>query len=123
VVKSFEHLSDAQLEHYGTDSTTSISDDAQRIEAHLEDCADCRSRVLEHQRARFGLATDAAVQAIGQSGCASEDDLPNVAAGIAPGDRALIHIRHAAQCTRCGTILRQFTEDFSEDITPDERDT
>jgi hypothetical protein len=123
VVKSFEHLSDAQLEQYGTDRPTEISGDGQRIDAHLEDCADCRSRLLEHQRTNLDLVTRAGMNAAGQSDCASEDDLRNVAAGIAPSDQALIFIRHAAQCTRCGTTLRQFTEDFSDDLTPEESET
>ena len=135
MVKSFEHLSDAQLEHYGTDSTTSISDDAQRIEAHLEECADCRSRVLEHQRARFAPMADASMKATLNPGtgrsesnsavCSvtdgpSEDDLRNLAAGLIAPDKALPITEHAARCPHCGPLLRAFTEDFSDELTAEE---
>ena len=62
MVKSFEHLSNAQLEQYGTDSFPGTSDDAHIVEAHLENCDYCRSRVLEHQRARFGFLADSPVE-------------------------------------------------------------
>jgi tetratricopeptide (TPR) repeat protein len=63
VAKSFEHLSDAQLEHYGTKSFTVTPEEEQKIEAHLEDCANCRSRVLENQRVRFGLLASSSIKA------------------------------------------------------------
>jgi hypothetical protein len=62
VAKSFEHLSDAQLEHYGTKSFTVTPEEEQKIEAHLEDCANCRSRVLENQRVRFGLLASSSIK-------------------------------------------------------------
>ncbi len=57
----FEHLSDAQLEHYGTNSLAVTPEEEQRIEAHLEDCDQCRSAVLETQRIRFGLFAGSSV--------------------------------------------------------------
>jgi tetratricopeptide (TPR) repeat protein len=120
VVKQFEHLSDAQLEQYGTDRPTEISGDGQRIDAHLEDCADCRSRLLEHQRTNLDLVTRPAMNAAGQSDCASEDDLRKLAAGIAPADEALKITQHVAQCSHCAPILRTFSEEFSDDLTEDE---
>jgi tetratricopeptide (TPR) repeat protein len=120
VVKSFEHLSDAQLEQYGTDRPTEISDDARRIDAHLEECAGCRARLLEHQRTNLDLVTRAGMNAAGQSDCASEDDLRKLAAGIAPADEALTITQHVAQCSHCAPILRAFSEEFSDDLTEDE---
>jgi tetratricopeptide (TPR) repeat protein len=117
VVKQFEHLSDAQLEQYGTDSITSISDDARRIDAHLEDCADCRSRLLEHHRARFALQADISMKASPQAGCVSEDDLRKLAAGIIAPGVAVTMTQHVAQCQHCAPILRAFAEDFSDDLT------
>jgi hypothetical protein len=123
VVKSLGHLSDAQLEQYGTDSFPGTSNDAPSIEAHLEDCADCRSRLLEHQRARFALQADSSMKASRQTGCVSEDDLRNLAAGIVPADEALAITQHVAQCPHCAPILRAFTEDFSDDLTADDSST
>lgn len=144
MVKSFEHLSDAQVEHYGTNNTRERSGDAQMIEAHLENCPDCRARLLEYQRTNFGLLRDAAMQASptasssseGGSGSgghhgfasvaagvcpspqgASEDDLRNLAAGLLSPDKALTITQHAAQCPHCGPLLRRFTEDFSDDLS------
>jgi tetratricopeptide (TPR) repeat protein len=156
VVNSFEHLSNAQLEHYGTNNATESSGDAQMIEAHLEDCADCRARLLEHQRASLGLLSDAAIQAIRNPGSSSEvvvvtksavtktsgphgyasvaagvcpspsgpseDDLRNLAAGLIAPDKALAVTEHAAQCQNCGSLLRAFTEDFSDELTLEETD-
>jgi hypothetical protein len=150
VVKQFEHLSDAQLEQYGTDSITSISDDARRIDAHLEECAGCRARLLEHQRTNFHLLTDAAMQASPHAGSSStggpgagnsggfagiaaglcpspngpsEDDLRNLAAGVIAPDKSLAITQHAAQCAHCGPLLRGFVEDFSDDPGADELKT
>lgn len=147
MVKGIEHLSDAQLEHYGAESFPGTSDDAHNIEAHLEDCGDCRSRLLEHHRVRFALQADASVEPSSKlastsnpyrfstSACIisngpSEDDLRNLAAGIiaqdSGGDRnksqdkALAITQHVAECAHCARILRTFTEDFSDDLTPEE---
>lgn len=158
MVNGTEHLSDAQLEHYGTDSLTVTSDDAQKMEAHLEHCGDCRARMLEHQRVRFALLTDLAMNASPKveafSGSASsvgasdektnthdfsesaqpciskndptsairpsEDDLRKMAAGLVSAKEALAIARHAEECPRCGTMLRAFREDFSDDLTPEE---
>ena len=161
MVKSFEHLSDAQLEQYGTDSFPGTSDDAPSIEAHLEDCDYCRSRVLEHQRARFAFLADSPMETgskpgpapssactmsggssinddfssssdpsnsggtsnpdgFSRSGGPSEDDLRNLAAGILSPDKALAMTHHVAKCAHCASILRTFSEDFADDLTPDE---
>ena len=50
----------------------------------------------------------------------SEDDLRHLAAGIIDPDKALVMTQHVAQCPHCAPILRAFTEDFSDDLTPDE---
>jgi hypothetical protein len=120
VVKGFEHLSDAQLEQYGTESFNVTSNDAQKIDAHLEQCADCRSRVLENQRARFAFMADTPVETSAEAGCVSEDDLRNLAAGIIAPEKAPGIIQHAAECPHCARILRTFSEEFSDDLTPEE---
>ncbi len=135
MVKSFEHLSDAQLEQYGTDSFPGTSDDAPSIEAHLEDCDYCRSRVLEHQRARFAFQADAAMNATSKvdpdlTGVTcntpdgpTEDDLRKLAAGIMDQKKALELTQHAARCPRCGSILLAFAEDFSDEVPPEEAES
>jgi tetratricopeptide (TPR) repeat protein len=119
VVKSFEHLSNAQIEQYGTDSFSEPSN-APAMEAHLEDCADCRNRVLEHQRARFALLANDSVKAVPTGGCVSEDELRKLAAGVIAPEQALTMTHHVAQCEHCAPILRAFAEDFSDDLSPEE---
>jgi hypothetical protein len=119
VVKSFEHLSNAQIEQYGTDSFSDPSN-APAMEAHLEDCADCRNRVLEHQRARFALLANDSVKAVPTGGCVSEDELRKLAAGVIAPEQALTMTHHVAQCEHCAPILRAFAEDFSDDLSPEE---
>ncbi len=141
MAKSFEHLSSAQLEQYGTDSFTVTPDDAHSIEAHLEDCADCRSRLLDHHRVRFALLADAPMRVpsneatlkttdrdvahVPSGDCPStdgptEDDLRNLAAGLLTPDKALAITQHVAQCSHCAPILNAFIQDFSDDLTEDE---
>jgi CHAT domain-containing protein len=59
--------------------------------------------------------------------CPSNDALRQLAAGLSPDatatDDALAAklIQHAATCDHCGPLLRAFTEDFSDDFSPEEQ--
>jgi tetratricopeptide (TPR) repeat protein len=59
--------------------------------------------------------------------CPSDDALHQLAAGLSPDatatDDALATklLQHAATCDHCGPLLRAFTEDFSDDFTPEEQ--
>src|SRR5690349_15211598 len=64
---------------------------------------------------------DFPVTAARGTNCPTEDSLRNLAAGIAPASDAAGLTQHAAQCDYCGPILRAFTEDFSDELTPDEQ--
>jgi hypothetical protein len=125
-----EHLSNAQIENYG-DRTSGAEPDADReaelVEAHLQDCSSCRSRLLDFQRAHFALLadpkqpTDHTVNPASTPDCPSEDDLRQLAAGLLPeavGDKLT---RHAAICDHCGPLLRIYTEDFSDDFSQEEQ--
>src|SRR6185437_2241806 len=160
----FEHLTDAQIEHYGDRTSgegpnqSSLETD-QAIETHLADCAGCRTRVLDFHRARLGLmsnpvpsapnpqdpghagyqnpgyqnqtstsasATERAIAEVtGRDerptpDCPTEDTLRDLAAGLTtPADAAHL-TQHAAQCAHCGPILRAYTEDFSDDLSPED---
>ncbi|HEU5414578.1 MAG TPA: tetratricopeptide repeat protein, partial [Candidatus Angelobacter sp.] len=117
-------------EHYG-DRTSGEGpnqnglDVDQAIETHLAACDGCRTRVLEFHRSRFGAMSDPFPSAAWQSHpptaeCPSEDALCKLAAGLSSADAARI-TRHAAQCPHCGPILRAYTEDFSDDLTPEDQ--
>jgi CHAT domain-containing protein len=148
VDQQFEHLTDAQVEHYGEPGSVAGTDQErapdwdprngdQKVEAHLNECPSCRTRVLASMRSRLALLTDApvhtetsvnvdpSVHAAPRPDCPPEDDLRNLAAGLSPADRASQLAQHAATCDHCGPILRMYTEDFADDLdeslTPDER--
>jgi hypothetical protein len=53
--------------------------------------------------------------------CPSTEALRELAAGLTPDDLAPALTRHAATCDHCGPLLRTFTEDFSDDFTPEEQ--
>jgi len=53
--------------------------------------------------------------------CPSTEALRELAAGLTPGDLAPVLTRHAATCNHCGPLLRSFTEDFSDDFSPEEQ--
>ena len=51
--------------------------------------------------------------------CPPDEVWLEIAAGIANQD-SRSHLSHAAECDHCGPLLRQATEDFTEELTPDE---
>jgi len=53
--------------------------------------------------------------------CPSDDTLRQLAAGLTPDDAAPALARHAATCNHCGPLLRTYTEDFSDDFSPEEK--
>ncbi|HEY2168547.1 MAG TPA: hypothetical protein VGJ30_02910 [Candidatus Angelobacter sp.] len=53
--------------------------------------------------------------------CPSDDALRQLAAGLTPDALAAQLTQHAATCDHCGPLLRTFTEDFSDDFTPEEQ--
>jgi hypothetical protein len=125
-----EHLSNAQIENYGNQTSGAGPDadrEAEQVEAHLQGCSSCRSRLLDFQRTHFALLanpkqpTDHPVNPASTPDCPSEDDLRQLAAGLLPeavGDKLT---RHAATCDHCGPLLRIYTEDFSDDFSQEEQ--
>lgn len=116
-----EHLSDAQIEQYGKRASGAGPETAAWVETHLDDCPSCRSRVLEFQRIQFALLPDPKVNTVSSSNCPSEEDLRNLAAGLCSDPLATELSEHAAACGRCGPLLREYQEDFSDDVLPEEQ--
>jgi hypothetical protein len=195
-----EHLSNAQIENYGDrafDAGSGADHEAEQIEAHLDGCPSCRSRMLDFQRTHFALLpdlkfviskdanlkdtdskpTDAELSDAGRSDaklsapkladskfadpkfedpnfadpkfadakfidpkftdpkhltdqqvntastpdCPSGDDLRQLSAGLLPDPVADKLTRHAATCDHCGPLLRAYTEDFSDDFSPEQQ--
>jgi tetratricopeptide (TPR) repeat protein len=127
-----EHLSNAQIENYGNRTSGAGSDanqpdEALRINAHLESCPSCRSHLLDFHRASFGLLAapqqlaDVQVNTASTPECPSDDALRQLAAGLTPDALATKLTQHASTCDHCGPLLRAFTEDFSDDFSPEEQ--
>ena len=116
-----EHLSNAQIEEYGSPASVAGPETEAWVEQHLDDCPSCRSRVLDFQRTRFALLPDPKVNKASTSDCPSEDDLRNLAAGLCPDPKAAQLKEHAASCDHCRPLLQEYTEDFSDESSPEEQ--
>lgn len=56
-----------------------------------------------------------------ESSCLDDRILQELAAGIgAPGSVDDEHFEHIAQCNRCGSRLKRYLTEFSDDLTPEE---
>ena len=53
--------------------------------------------------------------------CPSNDDLRQLAAGLTPDAIATKLTQHTATCDHCGPLLKTYTEDFSDDFSPEEQ--
>lgn len=116
-----EHLSNAQIEQYGKRASGAGPETEDWVDQHLDDCPSCRNRVLDFQRTRFALPPNPKVNKVSSSDCSNEDDLRNLAAGLYSGPKAAQLKAHAATCNRCGPLLQEYIEDFSDDVTPEEQ--
>lgn len=116
-----EHLSDAQIEEYGSPASGAEPQTEEWVEKHLDDCPSCRGRVLHFQRTRFALLPDPKVNKVPTSNCPSEDDLSDLAAGLCPEPLARKLKAHVATCNHCGPLLQEYIEDFSGHFTPQEQ--
>jgi len=121
VKQQSEHLSNAQIEQYGKRASGAGPETEAWVDQHLDDCPSCRSRVLDFQRTRFGLLPDPKVNKVSSSACPSEDDLRNLAAGLYPDPKAAQLKAHTATCGRCGPLLQEYIEDFSDESSPEEQ--
>jgi hypothetical protein len=65
--------------------------------------------------------TDQQVNTASTPDCPSEDDLRQLSAGLLPDSMADELTRHAATCDHCGRLLRAYTENFSDDFSPEEQ--
>jgi hypothetical protein len=91
--------------------------DAQR---HLKDCGDCQTRMRAHEQANEQLAF-LKLDTPGVKGpmCPPDYVWLDIAAGIVDQDGEN-DLSHAAQCDHCGSLLRQATEEFANELTSEE---
>jgi CHAT domain-containing protein len=77
--------------------------------------------VLEFQRTRLALFADPNVNTVPKPDCPSEADLRYLAAGLCSEPITQKLKAHAATCNHCGPLLQEYTEDFSDNFTPEEQ--
>lgn len=99
------------------------SDDAALAKAlrHIEICDVCRGEARLNQAATDmlsrlqtqGLATP-------RPDCPSASEWPLVTNGRVEAEKAREYLRHAAECDHCGTLMREATADFDDELTAEE---
>ncbi len=113
-----EHLTDAQIEGYIQHG----SGGPPQMDAHLFECDSCLNRMLDSQRAQFGLLRSVSMNQERHPDCPDEDIIRRLAAGIYSDEDADYLIQHIAVCEYCGPLLKQYREDFSDETDPVEQD-
>jgi tetratricopeptide (TPR) repeat protein len=95
--------------------------DQRSADAKLEGARPTDSALADSNFANSNDPVDPKVRTAPTPECPSTEALRELAAGLIPGDLAPALTRHAATCDHCGPLLRAFTEDFSDDFTPEEQ--
>lgn len=95
---------------------------SQRLaDSRLEGVSPIDSALADSKFANQNDPADTQVRTPPTPECPSTEALRELAAGLTPGDLAPALTRHAATCDHCGPLLRTFTEDFSDDFSPQEQ--
>jgi hypothetical protein len=102
----------------GADSTASSPGLA---DSGLADAKPTDSALVDSKFANSKYPVQAQVRTVPTPECPSDDALRELAAGLTPDAIATKLTQHAATCDHCGPLLRTFTEDFSDDFTPEEQ--
>jgi CHAT domain-containing protein/tetratricopeptide (TPR) repeat protein len=106
----------------GVTSSGRISEQAIRgAQLHTESCEDCHRKVQMHESVQgeiLRLRTSGSVRP--GTGCIDDPDWVRVVAGLLPEGETSELINHAAQCGRCGPLLKAAAEILSDDTTPAE---
>jgi hypothetical protein len=87
----------------------------------LTDAKPMGSALADSKFANSKYPVQTQVRTVPTPECPSEDTLRQLAAGLTPEDVAAKLTQHVATCDHCGPLLRNFTEDFSDDFTPEEQ--
>jgi tetratricopeptide (TPR) repeat protein len=103
-------------------SPSGDSPSAQRwADSKVEGAKPTDSALADSKFANSKYPVQAQVRTAPTPECPSDDALRQLAAGLTPDDAAAKLTQHAATCDHCGPLLRTFTEDFSDDFTPEEQ--
>jgi tetratricopeptide (TPR) repeat protein len=126
LTRPFEkHLDSDELDVLVTGLGRSESDSPQlsqtvlaEAQRHVESCQNCSRKVQMHKSVQSEIShLEASSQPLG-SNCVGEAIWLEAAAGLLPGARAMELVNHAAQCARCGPLLREAAEGLVDETTP-----
>lgn len=110
------HLSDLEIRECAGTLPGGSSED---VEAHLSQCESCLGRLLEWQRTQFRIGEADAMRPKPYADCPKESALQEVAAEMASPETSTRVLQHASQCDHCGPLLKQYLEDFSDELSPE----
>jgi CHAT domain-containing protein/tetratricopeptide (TPR) repeat protein len=110
-----DHLSLQEIE-WLAESSRHTGPAAQTEEArlHLGGCEFCQGLVKMYEELK------APGEERGGANCAAESDWWYVATGLLPESRAAELLEHSTGCDACALLLRQATEDFTDEVTEQE---
>jgi len=110
-----DHLSLEEIE-WLAESSRHTRPAAQTEEArlHLDRCEFCQGLVKMYEELK------APGEERGGPNCAAESDWWYVATGLQPESRAAELLEHSTRCDACALLLRQATEDFTDEVTEQE---
>lgn len=110
------HLSDHQIRECADTVPGGSPED---VEAHLSQCESCLGRLLEWQRTQLRIGEADAMRPKPYADCPEENTLQEVAAEMASPEISTRVLQHASQCDHCGPLLKQYLEDFSDELSPE----
>lgn len=114
--RATDHLTSAQIEDYVSKGHAAANGVYKGLEAHMEDCEPCLSRVLDAHRMHLGLLEGDRMTKTRYPDCPAESALQELAAGIGPLETAEATAQHAAHCGFCGPLLSRYLKEFSDDL-------
>ncbi len=114
--RPLDHLNDALVDQYARQGPGTSA-----AEEHLSNCEYCLDRVLLAQRVHFGLLEADPVNRAPYPECPNEQVLQELAAGICTREVAGPALKHTARCDHCGPLLNRYVEEFSDELTTEDR--
>jgi len=120
------HLSSEEIEwlseRLGAKEPAEVTEGLEGARQHLASCDRCQKLVQMHDRVQrdFGWLKSSALIGTGE-GCPSLEEWGHLLAGMLPETRAQELLEHCGVCDACGQRMRGFTEDFSDELSEEDR--
>lgn len=106
----------------GESNSTEVGKSEESSTRHLSGCRDCQEQ-LSRRKAAADKLKSLKAESPNRRGdsCPPDEEWMNVAAGIVEATVSRRLLDHAASCDYCGPILRRASEDFANELTPNEQ--